>query len=207
MSSIASFQIHGYGVVYIFWNLFLALIPCFVIYFLIRSRFVRPWAELKNSDRILLLLIVLFWLFFFPNAAYLFTIVRHLVDYCSSYDMYRVCTDEMWKVPFFFSYSLLGLPTFYYALSRMEVVIAQVFGNFFHSLFLTAVIPATSIGVMLGLFERFNTWQIISDPLLIVKTGFGYLAQTDSFLVFLSFTVSLYLIYFGTSYFLNKERS
>lgn len=188
----------------VFWNVFLAIIPVFVVYLLMQSGNLKKWHQMRVLDRLSFFVLFIFWLFFFPNTAYLFTLVRHLVNYCFEFNRHRVCEPEMWKVPFFFTYALIGLPTFYYALKKMTSVLIEVFGRFLR-FFPIVMIPATSIGVMLGLFERFNTWELLTDPLLIFRTGFGYLANGQGILNFTVFTVSLYVIYYGTDHLWKKR--
>ncbi len=205
MNFLFDLSIGGYKALAIFWNIFLALVPCWVVYYLAKSVGRKKWKQFKAGQRLAFILVFLFWLFMFPNTAYLFTMVRHLVDYCSDYDRYRVCVEESWMVIFFFAYSLIGLPAFYYALSRMSQVFKKIFNELSAVLLPIIVIPLTSIAVMFGLFERYNSWNILTKPLEIIKTGFGYFTDLRLFFNFLVFTLVFYSIYYGTDYFLKKK--
>ncbi len=87
-------NIHGYPVLVIPWNIFLAIVPCLIAYHLEKSVGKRKWADLKGH-KFAFILIFLFWLFILPNTAYLIFDVRHLVDYCDNLDMYRVCLNRL----------------------------------------------------------------------------------------------------------------
>ncbi len=199
-------SINNYPIVFVFWNVFLALIPCVVVYFLAKKVGCKSWSQIKWGGRIGFVVLFLAWLFFLPNTAYLFTMVRHLVDYCYDYDRFRVCIEEAWVPVFFFAYALIGLPTFYYALKKMTDVFRSIFGKGASITLPIFVIPLTSIGVMFGLIERFNSWEIITKPMNIVKTGLHYFTDATILTNFLIFTIVLYLIYYITDFLIWKIR-
>ena len=203
MNYIFGLNIHGYNVLAIFWNLFLILIPCFTVCALAVSVGKRKWAKFTWADRAAFGLLFLFWLFWLPNTAYQFMIPRHLADYCANFDKNRVCDQGSWLVTFFFTYALLGLPTFYYALSRMGRLLTGVFSTKLSKAFVIFVIPLTTLGVMLGLFERSNSWEVLTQPLFLVKTVLGYFQSTDMLVFFGAFTASLYAIYYGFGAFIR----
>lgn len=206
MDFLFSLSINGYNLVFVFWNIFLALIPCWVVYSLTLSVKGHSWSKLQMGSRLAFILLFLFWFFFFPNTAYLFTMPRHLVNYCDDFDKYRVCIEQSWMVIFFFTYAAIGIPTFYYALSRMTKVLTSVFGQGLELLFPLLMIPLTTIGVMFGLFERFNSWDMVADPFSVLRTVGTYFTDSALFTNFLIFTAAFYLIYFGTEQLLVKYR-
>jgi len=205
MNFIFSLSINKYNILTIFWNIFLAIIPCITVYYLALSVKRQKWHDFKGGDKVFFILIFLFWIFMFPNTAYLFTIVRHLVDYCQHYDKYRVCSEgSSWMVMFFFTYSLIGLPTFYYALKKMSEVFKKSFNEMSATVLPIIIIPLTAIGVMFGLFERFNSWDVLINPLSVLNTATRYFIDLNLLTNFLIFTISLYLIYYGCDYFIWK---
>lgn len=204
MEILFGLSINGYKLFAAFWNIFLALIPCWVVYSLTLSVKGHSWAKLKAGSKLAFVALFLFWFFFFPNTAYLFTMPRHLVNYCDDFDKYRVCVEQSWMVMIFFTYALIGVPTFYYALSRMTKVLTSVFGRGLELLFPILMIPLTTIGVMFGLFERFNSWDIVADPFSVLQTAMTYFTDSALFTNFLIFTSVFYLIYFGVEFALRK---
>ena len=205
MEFLFSLSINKYKVLAIFWNIFLAMIPVVVVYFLSLSAKGKQWKNLKKLDRSIFVFVFLFWLFMFPNTAYLFTIVRHLVNYCHDFDKYRVCAEgTMWMPIFFYTYASIGIPTFYYSLKKMSQICGKLFTPLLSILLPIVVIPLTAIGVLFGLFERFNTWDLLTRPLLIVQAGFSYFMDVNLFFNFLVFTISFYLLYYGMDLFIQK---
>jgi len=198
MQSIFLIQIHNYAVVSIFWNIFLALIPCAIIYFIIHITKVKRF----NTTFILLFLI---WLFMLPNTAYLFFMTRHIVNYCTELNSYRVCESGSWIPLFFFAYALIGVPTFYYSLNKMTKIVTKLYCHVCKILFPLFIIPLVSIGLMLGLYERANSWNIINHPFDLIKTVESYFTNFVLLKDFLIFTIILYFIYFGANHILNND--
>ena len=202
MQSILQLNIHGYNLIMIPWNIFLAIIPCIVVYYLAKGAGKKKWKDLK-IHKLTFILIFLIWLFFLPNTAYLFMIPRHLVDYCSDYDKYRACLDGSWKVMFFFTYAAIGLPTFYYSLRKMERLFRSMCGKIYATLLPIIVIPLTSIAVMFGLYERFNSWDVVFHPCELFSTAGSYFTEVHLLTDFLVFTVLLYFIFYLTRFLLK----
>ncbi|MFH0838000.1 MAG: DUF1361 domain-containing protein [Patescibacteria group bacterium] len=187
-------EINNYELILVLWNIFLALLPCWAVYFLIQHK------KLAKKP-LVFALVFLFWLAMLPNTAYLFFMVRHLVDYCADYDKFRVCQTGSWKVMFFFTYALIGLPTFYYALSKMTDIVGKKWGMRVRRLFPLVVIPLTSVGLMFGLYERFNSWDILRRPWSLLERVAHYFDTCHLTTDFLVFTFALYLIYYLTDFF------
>jgi uncharacterized membrane protein len=205
MEFIFGINIHGYPLLGIFWNIFLAIAPCLVVYHLAKSVGQRKWKDLK-SHTIAFVLIFLFWFFMFPNTAYLFMIPRHLVDYCDNYDKYRVCLDGgSWIVMIFAVYTLIGLPTFYYSLKKMGDIFKTLFNKTVSTVFPIIMIPLTSIAILLGLYSRFNSWDALFHPGRLLMTTGSYFTDTRMIVDFLVFTACLYLVYYITRYLLKDE--
>jgi uncharacterized membrane protein len=202
---IIQLNIHGYNIFMIPWNIFLAIIPCLVAYYSAKAVRKKKWKDLKGQQ-LAFMLIFLFWLFMFPNTAYLFMIPRHLVNYCRNFDTYRVCLDGgSWLVMFFSAYALIGLPTFYYALNKMERLFRSMCGKIYAVFLPIIVIPLTSIAVMFGLYERFNSWDVIFRPCELIRTVTSYFTDPRMIADFLGFTACLYLIYYITRYALDRR--
>ncbi|MBU0728065.1 DUF1361 domain-containing protein [Patescibacteria group bacterium] len=197
MEALLQLNIHGYNLIMVPWNIFLALIPCIVAYYMTKGVGKRGWEKLGNQ-KIAFVLLFLFWLFFFPNTAYLFMIVRHLVNYCDDFDKYRVCLDGSWKVMFFFVYAAIGIPTFYYALNKMEKLFRSMCGKAYATALPIFVIPITTIAVMFGLYSRYNSWDVLFRPTELLKTVTTYFTEIHLLTDFIVITVILYLIYYVT---------
>jgi len=207
MNLIFGLNIHGYSVLGIFWNLFLILIPCLTVYGMTVAARGRTWKALGWAEKLAFITLFLYWLFWFPNTAYQFMVPRHLTDYCAQWDKNRVCDTGSWLVTFFFTYAALGLPAFYYALERMGRLLDGLFQAKLSKGLVLITVPLTTLGVMLGLFERANSWDVLFEPLALVRQTLSQLGEPDNLLFFGVFTVSLYLIYYGTDAFIRLVTS
>ncbi|MBN2087597.1 DUF1361 domain-containing protein [Candidatus Peregrinibacteria bacterium] len=205
MEQILLTNINGYNIIMIVWNLFLAFIPCIIVYQMTKSIGKKKWKKL-SKHKIAFILLFLIWLFFFPNTAYLFTIPRHLVNYCDNFDKFRVCLDkQMWIPVFFFTYAFIGVPTFYYSLNKMSQLFESVFGKLQAKLMRLIVIPLTTIAVMFGLYERFNTWDVIFRPLNILRIAGSYITDMRMIIDFIVITLFLYFIYLVIGFIKNND--
>ncbi len=196
-------NIHGYPVLVIPWNIFLAIVPCVIAYHLEKSVSGKKWKDLKGH-KFAFIPIFIFWLFMLPNTAYLIFDVRHLADYCDNLDVYRVCQNGSWLVIFFFTYALIGVPTLYYAINKMSRVFYTVFGRSVATSLPIFTIPLTSIGVMFGLYSRFNSWDVLFHPGELLRATGSYFTDLRLLTDFLVFTVCLYFIYYVTKYLLRS---
>jgi uncharacterized membrane protein len=203
MNLIFGLNIHGYSVLGIFWNLFLVLIPCLTVYGMTVAARGRQWKAFGWAEKAAFAALFLYWLFWFPNTAYQFMVPRHLTDYCAHFDKNRVCDTGSWLVAFFFIYAAAGLPAFYYALNRMGRLLDRLFQAKLSKGLILTTIPLTTLGVMLGLFERANSWDILLNPLSLVQQTLNQLQEPDKLLFFGVFTASLYLLYYGTAAFIR----
>jgi len=197
MENLLTININKYQILFIFWNIFLALVPCWIAYFMSKANKIK---------RLGLPFIVLFllWLFMLPNTAYLFFMVRHVVDYCTDLNAYRVCyTGGSWIPLFFFTYALIGLPTFYYAIKKMTNLVSKTYCKMCKKAFPIVIIPITSIGLMFGLYERFNSWDLLTRPWEILHVTTSYFQSPIMLTDFIIFTILLYVIYYVTDFFVN----
>jgi uncharacterized membrane protein len=111
-------------------------------------------------------LCTLIWLIFFPNAPYLLTDFQHLA------------TDNL-KTPLWFDVIILlwfawtGLLLGISSLYLMQEIVTKTFNRTIGWFFAIGVTILSSIGVYLGRFLRWNSWDILQDPLPIAKDVYG----------------------------------
>ena len=142
----------GHGLyIFLIWNLFLAWIPfvyAFIAYGLHRSRF-RNGFFIGGCGMI--------WLLFLPNAPYLLTDLIHLRvenNYLFWYDLLTL----LW---FAWTGLLLGFASLY----LMHQIVAETFGQWIGWAFAVVTLGLTGFGVYLGRFLRWNSWDVVRDPL------------------------------------------
>jgi uncharacterized membrane protein len=106
---------------------------------------------------------------------------------------------------FFFTYASIGWVAFVYLLNQMKSFIEMLFNKIVVRIYSIIIIPFVSLGVLLGLLNRWNSWEIFIYPTDFLKNVFIYFTDCIYFMNWLIFTVFLYILYFGGN-FLFKER-
>lgn len=154
------------------WNLFLATLPVVLAHLLVatvRQMKARP----HPLWRFWLAILGLLWLAFLPNTIYLLTEWRHwleIVDYegwairapGQPALYFPIC---VWGVAFFF-YALFGVLTLVGAVRPIEELLRCRLAPW---VWAPPLFLLVSIGVYLGLILRFNSWDLLARPGLIVS--------------------------------------
>lgn len=199
-------SINHYFLSDVLWNLFLAALPCALTLAMFTILAKRKWLQLKRYEQFLFIPLFILWLFFLPNTIYLIAMVRHLIAYCDHPLMSRVCPADIWKIMFFFFYALIGVPTFIYCVERMSRIMHNGFGKWVGTIFPIVIIPISTIGMLIGLVRRVNSWDIIHYPAFIVKDTWYYFSRPASLENFAVYVVGIYTIYYGGIWFSNMLR-
>jgi uncharacterized membrane protein len=137
--------------IFLVWNLALAWIPfvyAFVAYRLYRSRF---------HNLLLLAGCAMVWLLFLPNAPYILTDLVHLRVENNPIFWY----DLLMLLWFSWTGFLLGMAS----LCLMQQLVADSLGRAAGWLFAIASLSLSSFGIYLGRFLRWNSWDVVSNPI------------------------------------------
>lgn len=190
----------------ILWNLLLLVIPFLVVVLLYKYFKVFPakgvwkWIVLAVGGAV--------WLLVVPNSVYIITEVRHLLDYCPAGSLQNVCVSRAWMIIFYFIYSIIGWVAFVLLLEQMRDFLSWVFNKRSAQVFIVVIIPLISLGLMLGLINRFNSWEAVTEPLKILDVMLIYFTNPQYFINWSVFTAGLYILYFfGNILFKNRIRS
>lgn len=133
------------------WNLFLAWIP-FALAFL---AYALSW---KRTLLYLSLPIFAFlWLIFFPNAPYILTDLQHLSRVSADVPLWY---DVILLIWFAWTGLLLGMVSLY----LMQDIIRREFGRIAGWIFVFGVAGLSGVGIYMGRFFRWNSWDILQDP-------------------------------------------
>ncbi len=139
---------------FLVWNLFLAFIPyaisTFTAYFSHRS---KNWWLLAGS--------VSLWLLFFPNAPYILTDLFHL--------RHREGAPLWFDLLLILSFAWTGLILGYVSLADIQEVVSRTYNKVIGWLFAVGALMLSGFGIYLGRFERWNSWDIVSNPKGLVK--------------------------------------
>jgi uncharacterized membrane protein len=136
---------------FLIWNLFLAWIPFIISYF--------TYTALLSRKQILITVPIaaFLWLIFFPNAPYILTDFQHLAGRWRDVPTWY---DVMLLIWFSFTGLLLGMVSLF----LMQEIIRRTFGRWVGWAFVAVVTGLSSIGVYVGRFLRWNSWDIFFHP-------------------------------------------
>jgi uncharacterized membrane protein len=134
---------------FLIWNLFLACVP------MVASRALLIVHGRRGSDRTQLGLVAL-WLLFLPNAPYILTDIVHL----------RSSTPLLYwfDAMMILSFAGTGLLIGYLSLFDVHEVVEQRFGQAAGWSAAAAALLLSGFGVYLGRVQRWNSWDIVTDP-------------------------------------------
>jgi uncharacterized membrane protein len=164
------------------WNLGLAWIP-----FVFASiAYVVSW-----SRKLLFLVVPIcafVWLIFFPNAPYILTDFQHLSTNANNAPLWY---DVLMLVWFAWTGLLLGVVSLYF----MQEIVTSAFGRTSGWLFTILVTVLSSVGIFLGRFYRWNSWDILGDPMPIAHDIWGWLRHPFANLRVYGFTLLFTLLF------------
>ena len=135
-----------------FWNLFLAVIP------LVASSFLDPEASLYSIRNLACLRI---WVCFLPNAPYLITDMVHF----QQRPPVPVYLDEV----IVYASAWNGVFLAYASVMRVEGWLLGRYASRPVDIAIIAVFLLCGLGVYLGRYERWNSWNILTRPYALGK--------------------------------------
>jgi uncharacterized membrane protein len=162
------------------WNLFLAFVPWFFSTLLIHSN------RLKKNP-ILFFFIILLWILFFPNAPYILTDLLHL--------KIRTPIPLWFDLNLILSFAFTGLYFGLISLLDIEIIMIQYLSKKITRILLMIFLFTGAFGIYLGRFLRLNSWDLFSDPYLLLYKTTENLSNSEQFFKMLgvSFTMGILL--------------
>ena len=169
--------------IFLLWNLFLAWLPVLFAWLALQKR-KQPLPALAAASM---------WLLFFPNAPYLVTDLIHLHTYPP--------VPLWYDLILLFTFAVLGLFLGLVSLHMMHGLIDGYFGRFAGWLFVLVALGAGGLGVFIGRFLRWNSWDLFTRPLALLYDVLASLTEPRTlvisgllalllFFAYLIFTVS-----------------
>ena len=135
------------------WNLFLAFVPYAI------TKFLNKRQGIISNKKFFILFTA--WLFCIPNSFYIITDLFHL--------------QERFVVPLWFDLALIlsfvwnGLILGILSVRQMEKIVEARFGLRNEWLFITPIMSLSSLGVYIGRYLRYNSWDILSNPFQLLN--------------------------------------
>lgn len=180
------------------WNLFLAILPLVFSQILLRDKSKKPWRKI---------LWFFLWLILFPNALYFVTDFIHLPSFHVNYNI-----QGNYQPNIEFYQRLIVIATGFifatFAAIRSlydvhKIILKSKFAKF-SPLFLIAIFSLTGLGIYLGRFLRFNSWDIVR-PWSIITQFFNRISLNG--LIFIALiTIFSAFIYLSFYYFYKKRK-
>ncbi len=131
---------------------------------------------------------VFVWLIFFPNAPYMLTEFHHLRINIASAPLWL---DVLLLIWFAWTGLFLGVASLY----LIQEIVARTFGEVAGWLFAFLVIGLGSVGIYLGRFLRWNSWDILQEPIPIAKDVWGWFQHPTSNLRAYGFTILFTILF------------
>ncbi len=167
-------QSHSFAYRNLIWNLFLAWIPYLF----------SIWAAALYSTRPgrwwVLFFPGILWLIFFPNAPYIITDFLHLAD--------RPGIPIWYDILLLATFAWTGCFLAIASLRTMQLLVKNYVGWLMSWIFAGAVLSLGGIGIYLGRFSRWNSWDLFISPKEILFDVAIRVANPLSNLNFFGFT-------------------
>jgi len=175
---------------FMFWNLFLAAIPLFI------SRRLVANVRLGQS-KILRYSLFFIWLIFLPNSPYIITDLIHLDNSAAT-----IWLDMLILFIFALSGLLLGV------LSMMDVFnyLRKHNHPLLANMMLLGISLLSGFGIFLGRFLRFNSWDIVARPQLLMQCIFKSLLLWNAWLWIIGFGAFIWVSFWVLKPYLREER-
>ena len=148
-------ETHSIRYVFLIWNLFLAWVP------LIAASFAFVLARRRVGPAAGVLVVV--WLLFFPNAPYMLTDFIHLSE--SANGRSPLWYDALMLTSFAWTALMLGFVSLY----LIQAIIGRRASAAVGWGVVVCVLGLASIGVYLGRFAHFNSWDAVRHPRLVLS--------------------------------------
>ena len=175
------------------WNLSLAWVPlgfALVVYDGARQGMRGRWLVTFGG----------LWLLFLPNAPYLMTDMKYLRELDGAPLWYDIALTG--------SAAVAGLALGFISLFLIQSVAHRYVGAVWAWLGVWAALALSSVGVFLGRFQRFNSWDVFTDPGPILgdiakglTNPLNYPQVVAVTLVFSGFLVGAYLVFYAVARF------
>lgn len=138
---------------FLVWNLILAWIPY------LAALLLQP-IYIKTESRVLILFVLMIWLFFFPNAPYIITDFVHLHKHAELPFWYDISV--------LFSFAGIGLMLGLLSLLQVERFLSLHTQKWKAQLITFSTIPLCGFGIWIGRYQRWNSWDIITRPDMVI---------------------------------------
>ncbi|MEM8717833.1 MAG: DUF1361 domain-containing protein [Cyanobacteria bacterium P01_G01_bin.39] len=175
-----AFDLFSQSIIRIIWNLFLALIPLVLSFYLFRSRV---------SINLLWGIAFLLFLVFLPNAPYVLTDSIHIIELSQNHPVWAII---LVLIPQYTLFIMAGFQAYVISLIRLEQYLANLVSAKYLLLVNLLVHVLCVVGIYIGRFERFNSWDFGTKPVNVIVTIIADLIDIEKL-----FSMAIALIIIG----------
>jgi uncharacterized membrane protein len=171
---------------FLLWNLVLALVP-----YMISRWLVSHWNS--NRGQLAMGMAALAWLLFIPNSFYILTDLFHLGEIRSA--------PKWFDLLLIFSFAWNGLAFGITSIRDVEIFLQRSRVRRFSGLIVFGVMWLIALGIYVGRFLRYNSWDVITQPLSLLGEIFAMIfhpfANKMEWAMILIYALFMYLLYEG----------
>ena len=178
--------------IFLVWNLFLAWVPLLFI------KWVWEMEKRKPAPFGILMVYLLVWLLFFPNAPYIITDLKHLRG---------VPENMIWyDALMIFTFSLAGFMTGLYSIRIVHRIIAHRWNERLAWFAIMNSMILSGFGIFLGRYGRWNSWDIVTQPGALAKGIYHSMRDPLAIKHTITFSFVLMLLYFAFHIFAEMKQ-
>jgi uncharacterized membrane protein len=181
-----------FTLIFLTWNLFLAWTPLFFIKWV--------WEREKAKPQPALTLAVCFtvWLLLFPNAPYIITDLKHLRG---------VPDDMIWfDTLMIFMFATAGFMTGMYSIRIVHRILKHRWDEKIIWATISMAMVLSGFGIFLGRYGRWNSWDIVTQPIALLKGAAASARDPFAIKYTISFSLVLILMYFAFHIFAESKQ-
>ena len=143
----------------IIWNLFLAFIPLILSYYLFRPLAIR---------NIVWWTLLIIFVAFLPNAPYILTDSIHIIEL--SRQNYPRWAIYLVLIPQYTIFITVGFAAYVISLVKLNTYLSNFIGQKYIACLNAILHLLCVVGIYIGRFERFNSWDLITKPRDVFST-------------------------------------
>ncbi|HET9825734.1 MAG TPA: DUF1361 domain-containing protein [Chitinophagaceae bacterium] len=140
---------YRFSYAFLAWNLFLAYIPLFL------SNWLGKHPEVV-SNKLKLVLAIALWMLFMPNSFYIVTDLFHLQNGHNR--------NPWFDLTLILSFAWNGILYGIISIGKMEILLKKTRGRVLSTFVICLVMWLNAVGVYIGRFLRFNSWDVVVNP-------------------------------------------
>jgi uncharacterized membrane protein len=184
----------SHSFVWLFWNIFLAMIPFFISTTLL-------WLDKKEKlNKTIFIIGGIVWLIFIPNAPYLVTDFIHIGVVRS--------VPVLYDTFLLFGFAWAGLYLGLYSISHIEEIIRKRYSYITCEIIIPIIMLLIGFGVYLGRALRFNSWDVFTNHISLLNHIWKIISQATihAEVYFYTILISVFLYLFYKSFKYSKTK-